>query len=55
MKVVKQEIKKELHAQDINMGVDYLETLDAELMDIIHKSVKRAKENARKTVFGRDL
>ena len=38
-----------------NMSNDFMERLDQEVEKLIRNSVKRAKENLRKTVMGRDL
>jgi len=38
-----------------NMSNDYMERLDQEIDKIVRNSVKRAKENLRKTVMGRDI
>ncbi|NQV91681.1 DUF1931 domain-containing protein [Candidatus Woesearchaeota archaeon] len=38
-----------------NMSNDFMERLDQEVDKLIKNAVKRAKENLRKTVMGRDL
>lgn len=38
-----------------NMSADFMDLLDTKVKDLIITSVKRAKENGRRTVMGKDL
>ncbi|MBI2103245.1 DUF1931 domain-containing protein [Candidatus Woesearchaeota archaeon] len=38
-----------------NMSGDFMEALDDKVKELILAAVKRAKENSRRTVMGRDL
>ena len=56
MKLVKTKLVKEhLRNKKINISSDYMEKLDEITLDIISKSVIRAKGNNRKTVSAKDL
>ena len=58
MIVVRTQIKDIL--KDAGLGVenlsgDFMETLDLEVKTLIVKAAKRAKENGRRTVMGKDI
>tara|TARA_Y100000310_G_scaffold324402_1_gene386205 strand:+ start:135 stop:311 length:177 start_codon:yes stop_codon:yes gene_type:complete len=38
-----------------NVSGDYMDKLDQKVQELVLNSVKRAKENSRKTVMGKDL
>jgi len=38
-----------------NMSADFMDTLDQKTKELIVVAVKRAKDNGRRTVMGRDL
>ncbi len=38
-----------------NMSKDFMERLDQEVDKLVRSAAKRAKENLRKTVMGRDI
>ena len=58
MIVVRVQIKEILSNSDIgvdNISGDYIDRLDERVKEIVLESAKRAKENGRRTVMGRDL
>lgn len=46
---------KDEEGRPCRMGGDFVETLNAEINDIIVRSIKRANANGRVTVEGKDL
>jgi len=38
-----------------NLSADFMETLDKKVKQLVLDAVKRAKENGRRTVMGRDV
>jgi len=56
MITARSQVKDILKEEDMrNMSNDFMERLDQEVDKLIKNAVKRAKENLRKTVMGRDL
>lgn len=56
MLTVRTQVKEILHEVALeNMSGDFMEKLDEKVKQIILDAVKRAKENGRKTVMGKDL
>ena len=54
--VVRTQVKEILREQGIhNMSADFMDTLDEHVKEVVLKSVKRAKDNTRRTVMGRDV
>jgi len=49
------EILKESELGIENMSADFMDRLDQRVKELIVKAAQRAKENARKTVMGRDV
>ncbi|PIZ50599.1 DUF1931 domain-containing protein [Candidatus Woesearchaeota archaeon CG_4_10_14_0_2_um_filter_33_13] len=49
------EILKESELGLDNISADFMDRLDEKVKEIIIKAAKRAKENNRKTVMGRDV
>jgi histone H3/H4 len=49
------EILKESELGIENMSGDFMDRLDEHVKNIVIKAAKRAKENGRKTVMGRDV
>ena len=49
------EILKESELGIENMSADFMDHLDERVKELIIKAAQRAKENARKTVMGRDV
>ncbi len=49
------EILKESGLGVENISADFMDVLDAKVKELILDAVKRAKENSRRTVMGRDL
>ena len=49
------EILKESELGIENMSADFMDRLDERVKELIVKAAKRAKENSRKTVMGRDV
>jgi histone H3/H4 len=41
--------------EDMNVSTDFADKLNEETIALIQKAVKRARENARRTVMARDL
>ncbi len=52
--IVKNAIK-DLVRGKANVSADFYDALDTEVKDIVHKALKRAKDNSRKTIQARDL
>lgn len=56
MIVVRTQIKEIVKAEGINnISEDFLERLDAKVHEVIRESCRRAKENQRRTVMGKDI
>lgn len=56
MITVRTQIKEILSDLDMpNMSGDYLDKLDEKVKQLVLDSVKRAKENGRRTVMGKDV
>jgi histone H3/H4 len=58
MIVVRTQIKdilKESGTDVQNISADYLDRLDEEVRQLILRSVKRAQENGRRTLMGKDI
>jgi len=53
MLVVKSKIKEV--AQDVNVGSDFADALNKEVLALIQKAIHRCKENGRKTLKPQDL
>lgn len=51
--VVKSKVREEL--KDSNLGGDFVEALNKEVAQLVHKAEERAKANGRKTVQAKDL
>lgn len=49
------EILKEAGTEVDNIASDYYDKLDEKVKQLILESVRRAKENGRKTLMGKDL
>ena len=49
------EILKETGLGIENMSADFMDRLDERVRELVINSAKRAKENNRKTVMGRDV
>ena len=49
------EILKESELGIENMSADFMDRLDERVKELVVNAAKRAKENARKTVMGRDV
>ncbi len=47
------DILKEASIQ--NMSADFMDTLDEKVREVILEAVRRAKENGRRTVMGKDI
>ncbi len=43
------------HAEGVNVGSDFYDALDDEVMRLIDRAVERAEENGRRTVKARDV
>ena len=56
MLVVKAQIKDVVKAEGLdNVSSDFAERLDKKVQETIKEACRRAKENGRKTVMGKDL
>lgn len=55
MLIVKSAVKDFLASNKLRMGQDLLEALDKEIMMHLTRAIKRAHDNNRTTVQGRDL
>ena len=58
MLVVRTKIKEIMKASDIgvdNISGDFQEKLDEKVKELILASIKRAKDNGRRTVMGKDI
>lgn len=55
--VVRSNIKDYAKVNDrpLNVSTDFYERLNLQIADIIRQACKRAKENGRNTVMGKDL
>jgi len=51
--IVKSKIKEV--AGNFNVGSDFVEKLNAKVIELIQEATKRAEGNNRKTVMGKDL
>ena len=51
----KTQIKEFAHENQIRLGQDLFQTLEEKLKELIKQGIKRAKENKRKTLLGRDI
>lgn len=56
MLLARTQIKEILKDEGINnLAGDYLDRLEKKVEELVKDSVKRAKENGRRTVMGRDV
>ena len=58
MLVVKTQVKDILHESGFgvnNISIDFMDKLDEKVKQLILDAVKRAKENSRRTVMGKDV
>jgi len=56
MLIARTQVKEILKEAGINnLAGDYLDRLESKVNEIVQDSVKRAKENGRRTVMGRDV
>jgi len=55
--LIKEKIKEnaKFNEKRLNVSKDFIERLEAEVKTIVEKACRRAKENNRNTVMGRDL
>lgn len=56
--VVKTQVKDLLKETGLgieNMSGDFMDVLDTKVKELVLTAVKRAKENSRRTVMGRDI
>jgi len=49
------EILKEAGSGVQNISADFMDTLDEKVKQLVMESVKRAKDNGRRTVMGKDI
>ena len=55
MSVVVKSAVRELLKGKYNVSEEFLEALDAEVTNLVHKAAKRAEENGRRTLKARDV
>ena len=55
--LIKEKIKEnaKFNEKRLNVSKDFIERLETEVKAIVEKACKRAKQNGRNTVMGRDL
>ena len=53
MLIVKSKVKE--LCGEINVGGDFIEALNKKAEQLVHDAIRRAKENNRRTVLGRDV
>lgn len=53
MLIVKSKIKEAV--EDVNVGGDFVDALNLEVIALLQKAAKRCKENGRKTLKPQDL
>ena len=55
--IIKEKVKEnaKFNEKRLNVSKDFIERLEIEVKTIVEKACRRAKENSRNTVMGRDL
>ena len=55
--IVRSNIKEhaKFNEKELNVSTDFYEKLDVKVINLIREACKRAKENNRNTVMGKDL
>ena len=55
--LIKEKVKQgaQYNGKKLNVSKDFIKRLEIEVIEIVCKACRRAKENGRNTVMGRDL